>query len=248
MNIKHKMKQIGGLVIVMAALMSFTSCLNALNKTNAGDIEKLLQEKYGAEFQVISIGNRLASPGMDTVTAYCRLKSDSRVVFEAQMNVSNQLVTDNFVKRVVEVQAEKKLEEYFSREGIQAAVYATVFPVPEDVDYRNADYYQILKDTPEVSFTFKTVVSESKNDNKLYNAITNALTNYYQLNNSIKCGTTAWNISADQYDECVEKMRKGSYPPKTFFEKYSPIGTATVAIVDGKVNLESSDFRQMFYK
>ena len=115
MVIKKKLMQIGGLVIAMAALMNFTSCLRALNKTNAGDIERLLQEKYGIEFQVISIGNRLASPSMDTVTAYCSPKNNNRVVFEAKMNTNNELVSDNFPNRVIDVQAEDYIENYFHK-------------------------------------------------------------------------------------------------------------------------------------
>ena len=248
MRLRDKIKQIGGLVIVVATMMSFTSCLQGLNKANAGDIEKLLQEKYGTEFQVISIGNRLASPGMDTVTAYCRPVNDSRIVFEAKMNTENQLVSDGFVKRVVEVQAEKDLEKFFSAQGVQASVYANITPVPENTDYRSADYLQIIKNTPDISLTFKTVVSESKKDKKLYQAISAALMNYYQMNNSIQCGTGAYNIRADKYEECVEKMRTGSYPSKTFFEGYDPIGSAVVAVVDGKVNVDLRDFQNEFYK
>lgn len=247
MRMKEKMKQIGSFVIAVAVLMSLSSCLQALNRSSAGDIEKLLQEKYGTEFQVISIGNRLASSGMDTVTAYCRPVDDTRVVFEAKMNTHHQLVSDSFVERVVEVQAEKALEESFSNEGIQASVYAHIFPVPEDTDYRNADYLEIIKSTPDSSFTFKTVVSERTKDDKVYNAITSVLMSHYQLNDSLKCGTSAYNIIADQYNDCVKKMRTGGYPSKTFFEGYMSLGSATVSVVDGKVNVELDEFQENFY-
>ena len=247
MSIKEKIKRIGCLAIAMAVLMSLSSCLQALNRADAGHIEKLLKEKYGTEFQVISIGNRLASSGMDTVTAYCRPADDSRVVFEAKMNDNQQLVSDTFVERVVEVQAEKALEEFFSNEGIQASVYAHIFPVDEKTDYRHADYLEIIRSTPEISFTFKTVVSESTKDDKVYNAITSILMNHYRLNNSMKSGTSAYNIRADQYSDCVEKMQTGPYPSKTFFEKYTPVGSVVVSVIDGHVNVDLGEFQQNFY-
>ena len=138
MVIKKKLMQIGGLVIAMAALMNFTSCLRALNKTNAGDIERLLQEKYGIEFQVISIGNRLASPSMDTVTAYCSPKNNNRVVFEAKMNVASELVSDDFIERYIDVQAEEQLEKFFQNFGMETTVKVDIYPIPDAIDYQSA--------------------------------------------------------------------------------------------------------------
>ncbi len=244
-----KFKPIGCWIIVMAVLMSLSSCLQAVNRADAGEIEKLLREKYGAEFEVISVGNRLASSGMDTVTAFCRPIDDSRVVFEVKMNDSHQIVSDSFVERVVEVQAEKELEDIFSKQGIRAAVYAHIFPVPENTDYRHADYFDIIRNTPGLSFTFKTVVCERTEDDTVYNAIAEILMSHYRLNDSLKCGTSAYHISAGQYDECVNKMRScGTYPPKTLFEEYMPIGSDTVSVVDGEVNVELNDFQEHFFQ
>ena len=50
MRMKEKMKQIGSFVIAVAVLMSLSSCLQALNRSSAGDIEKLLQEKQARIF------------------------------------------------------------------------------------------------------------------------------------------------------------------------------------------------------
>ena len=247
MVIKKKLMQIGGLVIAMAALMNFTSCLRALNKTNAGDIERLLQEKYGIKFQVISIGNRLASPSMDTVTAYCSPKNNNRVVFEAKMNVASELVSDDFIERYIDVQAEEQLEIFFQNFGMETTVKVDIYPIPDAIDYQSANYKQVLQSSSDISFTFTTVLRETNGDRKMYDALQALFMEYYEINNRIPMGTTIWHIKQETYEDCSKEMRRKPFPSKTFYENYSPLGSAIVSSQKGIPNISYKEFHDQLF-
>ena len=246
MVIKKKLMQIGGLVIAMAALMNFTSCLRALNKTNAGDIERLLQEKYGIEFQVISIGNRLASPSMDTVTAYCSPKNNNRVVFEAKMNTNNELVSDNFPNRVIDVQAEDYIENYFHKYGFSVSANVHIFQLTDDIDFRTANYLQILKNTPDVGFSIYVAVCETDDTRKLYEVLSSLLTSYYRHNKSIHIGMDLWHMSVESYKTCEEELQGIPSPSEYIYIKHSPIGSASILMTNGTLNVSYEEFNKKF--
>ena len=136
------------LIMVAALSMSFTACMRNLDTNNAEEVANLLGQKYGIEFGVKSIGNRLASDKADTVTAYCYPKNNEKVVFEAVMSIDRKLVSDNYLVRLLEKEAKEIIEKRFAENEIEATVLVSVSHLSSSATL-NADLASVIIHTVE---------------------------------------------------------------------------------------------------
>lgn len=235
------------LVIMAAALsMSFTACLNALNQNSAKDISNLLKNKYGQEFEVLSIGNRLASDRADTVTARCCPKDDPSIVFDAVMNVKRELVSDNYAIRILEVDAQKHIEKRFKESGIAATVIVSIARLPGTEDFSGMRYDDLVPEHSDLSFTFTTIIREDADPKSVFDTVSALLSEYYTGNSKMLLGTTIWKYAESEYAECSAKMSGLPSISETVLKQYNPISSVTVAIVDGSLNTDYGRFVGMY--
>lgn len=235
------------LVIMTAALsMSFTACMRNLNNNNAQEVTNLLNQKYGIEFEVRSIGNRLASDKADTVTAYCYPKNNEKVIFEAIMNVEHETVSDDYPVRLLEVEAKEMIESEFSENGIKATVAVSIARLPEEKSLLGADFIDIIAEYPELSLTFTTVLCDGADTRETYDTIVALLNELYSGNPKMSLGTTIWKYSKDAYVDCFNELNSISYISKTVLEQYEPISKVNVAKVEGLINTNYEEFAEVF--
>lgn len=235
-------------IIIMAAAlsMSFTACMRYLDRNNAEEVAKLLGQKYGIEFEVQSIGNRLASDKADTVTAYCYPKNNAKVIFEAVMNVERELVSDDYPVRLLEVAAKEKIEAEFSGKGIEATVAVSVARLPITENLLDANLTDIISANPELSLTFTTVLCESADARETYDAVVALLEELYSGNPNMSLGTMIWKYSNDAYSKCSNEMNSIPDISKTVLEQYKPISKVNIAIVNGEINTTYETFEDNF--
>lgn len=235
------------LVIMAAALsMSFTACMRNLDSNNAEEVAKLLGQKYGIEFEVKSIGNRLASDKADTVTAYCYPKNNEKVIFEAVMNVERELVSDDYPVRLLEIAAKEKIEAEFSDKGIEATVAVSIARLPSSENILDANLADIISKNPELSLTFTTVLCDGADARKTYDTVIALMEELYSGNPKMSLGTTIWKYSKDAYSSCSAEMNSIPDISKTALEQYEPISKVNVAIVEGKINTDYETFQNKF--
>ena len=234
------------IIMAIVSSVSFTSCMRDLNLANAKEVADLLQAKYGIEFVVDSIGNRLASDRADTLTAYCHPKENEKVVFEAVMSVSRELISDNYPKRLLEIEAKDRIETEFSRYGINANVSVSLSKLTVQIDPETASLDQIIKDNPALSLTFSTVVCNYYDASKLYDVVVSILEGLYSEDPEMQLGTMVWNLSESAYQNCADEMNKRHSVDKTFFESFDPLGCATLAINNGLINVSKEEFYEAF--
>lgn len=245
------MKTIRKAVLVIMAIVSsvsFTSCMRDLDRTNSDEVADLLQTKYGTEFIVDSIGNRLASDRADTLTAYCHPKENEKVVFEAVMNTSRELVSDNYPKRLLEIKAKDRIEAEFSANGINANVSVSLSKLTVQIDPETADLDQVIKDNPALSLTFSTIVCNYNDASQIYAAVVSILQGLYSEDPEMQLGTTVWNLSESTYQNCADEMNKRPSVDKTFLESFDPLCHATISITDGLLNVSEEEFCEAFGK
>ncbi len=234
-------------IIMAAALsLSFTACMKNLDSNNAQEIIDLLNRKYGTEFDVKSIGNRLASDKADTVTAYCYPKNNEKVVFEAVMNVERELVSDDYPVRLLEVEAKEIIEKKFSEGGIKATVAVSIARISDEEKLIGSELDKLIAENPEMSLTFTTVLSEDADTRGTYDVIVALLEGFYSGNPRMSVGTTIWKFSNSTYIDCANEMNGIPDISKTVLEQYGPLSKANVAIVDGLLNTDYEEFEKKF--
>lgn len=235
------------LVIMAAALsVSFTACMKKLDSNNAEEVANLLGQKYGIEFEVKSIGNRLASDKADTVTAYCYPKNNKQVIFEAVMNVERELVSDDYPVRLLEIAAKEKIEAEFSEKGIEATVAVSIARLPSSENLLDANLADIISENPELSLTFTTVLCDGAEARKTYDTVIALLEELYSGNPKMSLGTTIWKYSNDAYSKCSDEMNSIPDISKTVLEQYDPVSRVNVALVEGEINTDYEKFENNF--
>ena len=244
-----KIKLIERIALIFMSIFtvtSFASCVRELNKNNAREICELLQKKYNIEFEVISIGDRLASEGVQIVTAYCRPKNDVNVVFEAKANINGELVFDDYYISVLEAKEKNKIESACKKIGVETTVYFSVSAIDRNSVNENIQIEELISQNPRVYLTFSTVVNKCENPGELYDTLCSALSKYYGHSLQIGIGTTVWQLEQDMYNKCLEEMATKPNVTSNYLTSLNPLNSANIAIVEGKVNISREEFIASF--
>lgn len=234
-------------LIIMAALsVNFSACVKELNNSNAQEIVDLLNQKYGIEFEVKSIGNRLASNKMDTVTAYCYPTENEKILFKAVMNIQRELVEDNYPVRVFEITAGEFIEEKFKANGIEAVVAVSAARLSTDIELLGTDVEDVIERYPDMSLTFTTILRDDADSKKVYETVVGILEELYSGTPEMSLGTMIWKYSAADYEECEKEVLSTPDISNTVLEQHKPISKVNLAIVKGELNKNYDTFRSMF--
>lgn len=240
------LKRTAVLFMTATILFCFTSCFYGFDKNDARDIEKLLEQKYGIEFEVTSIGNRLTNPSSNTVTAYCHPKNNDKVIFEAVMSTNKELVSDDYRKCLLETEAKDIIEERFSKNGIEATVDVSISRLIISDDLSDKNLAQVITDCPTISLTFTTVISDKADLNSTYEVTKEILYEFYSGNTEMLLGTSIWRYDEKAYKQCTSEMNNIPTIAKTALEDYNPISNVNLAIRNGKINKNLEEFSKEF--
>lgn len=234
------------LIMAAALSMSFSACMRTLDINNAQEISNLLNQKYGIEFVVKSIGNRLASDKADTVTAYCYPKNNETVIFEAVMNLKRELVFDDYPVRLLEVEAKNIIEKKFAEKDITATVDVSIARISASEKLIGAKLNDVIAENPNISLTFTTILCDGANARTTYDTVVTLLKEFYNGNPKMLLGTTVWKYSDNSYADCRDEINSIPHISNTVLEQYSPISKVNIAIVNGTPNTEYTDFETKF--
>lgn len=226
------------LLLTIVLLSLCTACM-----PNTQKITELLKQKYGVEFEVQKIGNRLATDKWDTMTAFCYPKERKEILFEAVMNADGELISDDYYVTLLEYEAKERIEERYHKGGIDATVNVSISHLSEDID-EMINLEQLLSQNPTLSLTFTTVMRSGANMRTVYETTVSLLEEYYSGNPQMALGTTIWTYDVQSYQKCAEEMNRVPYLGKTALEKNNPISVINVSKVDGKINISFDVFKE----
>ena len=91
-------------VIIMNAFSLLTGC-SVFEADTATSVKKKLNEKYGIEFDVTAMGDRINT---GTATLYCFPKDNDNVHFTVIYDYSNKSITDDYLARKSAVEIDMK--------------------------------------------------------------------------------------------------------------------------------------------
>lgn len=124
--------------------------------------EELLQEKYGEEFVVYSVGNSWGTLTEDTFTALSYEKTSPTVRFEAKVAKDGSYLIDEYISRKISDEMENKMLEVIKDSPFTIAL--KVGPDIKIVDSNHSDMSvdEYMKQVPKLGFRFY-VVTDAKN-------------------------------------------------------------------------------------
>lgn len=119
------------LISAMIIALSAGACMTLINNDTANSVCKKLEAKYGEEFEVVKIGDRLVTSSAKT---YVHPVSNSDIVFTARIDKSGN-VDDDYVNHILLNSINQNIVSTFSDYGIVALSNAVV----TDADVRETD-------------------------------------------------------------------------------------------------------------
>ncbi len=220
----------------------FLSILRQLNLDNEDEITSALKEKYGLEFGVKLIGNRLASDRMDTVTAYCFPKNDERIVFKVVMTFMKEIIEEDYILRSAEVKAERLIEKELKEHGIEGSVLISFAGVDPKTVQPDGDIVEIIAENSNVLISFPTVICGDGDAGRVYDAVKEAMDSLTGGKKGISAGTTVWCYERPEYEKCLSVLRSRSFVTKTELQRFSPKYYGAISFKGGVINVNRDDF------
>lgn len=220
--LKNILKKVSGVVMALS-IFSLIGC-SEIDKQQAADVEKLLKEKYDQEFKATHIGERYGTASNDTVTTYLHPSDKENVVFSAVMNKDGELVSDSYIPRLISDQLNQILKEELASKGIESDTYTFIMNnekssfTETNPDISLDDYVTNYK--PEY-FSAHMIVKETPDlTPELFES---ALRAVYEagLNTDYQVGIRV--ISADEYEECLEKFKELPEVSSSWFHDYNVV-------------------------
>lgn len=220
--LKNILKKVSGVVMALS-IFSLIGC-SEIDKQQAADVEKLLQEKYDQEFKATHIGERYGTASNDTVTTYLHPSNNENVVFSAVMNKDGELVSDSYIPRLISDQLNQILKEELASKGIESDTYTFIMNNEKssfsetNPDISLKDYVTTYK--PQY-FSGHMIVKESPDlTPEQFEA---ALSAVYEagLNTIYQVGVRV--IAADEYAKCLEEFKQLPEVSSSWFLDYNVV-------------------------
>lgn len=202
-------------IILGASLFSLTCC-NVMNENQAQTVEKLLNEKYGMEFEVSSIRAEA-----DTTTTIVHPKDNENIHFRAFLEKNGELSGDNFIARVIS----NKINEIAKGELMKAGIDSESFTVVQDVSNVDFDVTDsnielgeyISGSKPKQLVTDMIIKQNSNLNEKIIEATLNKL---YSQSMNTNYTLYVYVLSEEEYEKCKEEFIKISSFTPSFFKNY----------------------------
>lgn len=177
-----KLKKILFSILAGVMMMSSMGCKKPVSHEELAI--KLLNEKYGEEFDIESVQSQSFSGGYYTVVAYPQ--EDSTLLFQAYINSDGTGVSDNYVTKVLcRNVAEQVAWNLNSLPGIYY-IYVEVMHEPLMLDRPGISLKEFMEETPKNKFTINICyVPEGADAQEVYLGLTNVFQDMESISGKI---------------------------------------------------------------
>jgi hypothetical protein len=228
------MKKIGIGVLIMVALLGMLPGCSALNDTQANKVTSALEQRYGKEFSVAKIGDRLMKA---SATTYCYAADQPDMWFEATLLQDGE-VTDNYSERRIERQAEDELATALLAQGIRGEAHATISSFA-DMTYEDESLRDFIRHNNPVFISFSIALinnSETKANSAALKAVLVELSRSWGI--PITLIVTV--VAEESGEECLSAVRTMTYFNETTVSEYGVVREFTLdATAEGAVEREA---------
>ena len=209
-----------------------TGC-SVFEADTATSVKKKLNEKYGIEFDVTAMGDRINT---GTATLYCFPKDNDNVHFTVIYDYSNKSITDDYLARKSAVEIDKELMDISTESTVDFASLTAFY----DADYtalngsENAFNFIKTSGATELYIHLAVNADEITNEESAQKVI-DALETISHKYDSIDILAVTFFLKQDEYVKCVEELSKRTTVNDDWFKSYSPISNINIKLEEGKV-------------
>ena len=230
-------------VIVMAFMVAanMAACIG-LDQIQARQVEQALEARYGEEFKVTRIGNRLGSGEPDTAEAYCHPVANPDIVFRARIDIDGNLLSEGYIGATLRNQMKEYLMQSFEADGMEVQIngyftmgnavgdYTEIDVKAEDAMAQSAQYG--------VCYCMNIAMKDTGNNEEMAEAIYHSAESVLNIDENIRVFMVAYVIESDRYDECKEFARQYDTISSQEYYNHGAIREVVERVNDGFRDIE----------
>ena len=208
---KTIIKRMSVIAIAFMVAANMAACIG-LDQIQAKQVEQALEARYGEEFKVTRIGNRLGSGEPDTAEAYCHPVANPDIVFRARIDIDGNLLSEGYIGATLRNQMKEYLMQSFEADGMEVQIngyftmgnavgdYTEIDVKAEDAMAQPAQYG--------VCYCMNIAMKDTGNNEEMAEAIYHSAESVLNIDENIQVFMVAYVIESDRYDECKEFARQ----------------------------------------
>ena len=208
---KKIIKRIGVIAMAFMVAANMAACIG-LDQIQAKQVEQALEARYGEEFKVTRIGNRLGSGEPDTAEAYCHPVANPDIVFRARIDIDGNLLSEDYIGAVLRNQMKEYLMQSFEADGMEVQIngyftmgnavgdYTEIDVKAEDAMAQSAQYG--------ICYCMDIAMEDTGNNEEMAEAIYHSAESVLNIDENIRVFMAVYIIKADRYEECKELARQ----------------------------------------
>ena len=208
---KTIIKRMSVIAIAFMVAANMAACIG-LDQIQAKQVEQALEARYGDEFKVTRIGNRLGSGEPDTAEAYCHPVANPDIVFRARIDIDGNLLSEGYIGATLRNQMKEYLMQSFEADGMEVQIngyftmgnavgdYTEIDVKAEDAMAQPAQYG--------VCYCMNIAMKDTGNNEEMAEAIYHSAESVLNIDENIQVFMVAYVIESDRYDECKEFARQ----------------------------------------
>ena len=208
---KTIIKRMSVIAIAFMVAANMVGCIG-LDQIQAKQVEQALEARYGEEFKVTRIGNRLGSGEPDTAEAYCHPVANPDIVFRARIDIDGNLLSEGYIGATLRNQMKEYLMQSFEADGMEVQIngyftmgnavgdYTEIDVKAEDAMAQPAQYG--------VCYCMNIAMKDTGNNEEMAEAIYHSAESVLNIDENIQVFMVAYVIESDRYDECKEFARQ----------------------------------------
>ena len=230
-------------VIVMAFMVAanMAACIG-LDQIQARQVEQALEARYGEEFKVTRIGNRLGSGEPDTVEAYCHPVANPDIVFRARIDIDGNLLSEGYIGATLRNQMKEYLMQSFEADGMEVQINGN-FDMSNAVgDYKEIDVWAEDAVAQSVQYgicySMDIAMKDTGNNEEMAEAIYHSAESVLDIDENIRVFMVAYVIESDRYDECKEFARQYDTISSQEYYNHGAIREVVEGVNDGFRDIE----------
>ena len=208
---KTMIKRMSVIAMAFVVAANMVGCIG-LDQIQARQVEQALEARYGEEFKVTRIGNRLGSGEPDTVEAYCHPVANPDIVFRARIDIDGNLLSEDYIGATLRNQMKEYLMQSFEADGVEVQIngyftmgnavgdYTEIDVKAEDAMAQSAQYG--------ICYCMDIAMKDTGNNEEMAEAIYHSAESVLDIDENIRVCMMVYIIEADRYEECKELARQ----------------------------------------
>ena len=238
---KTMIKRMSVIAIAFMVAANMAACIG-LDQIQAKQVEQALEARYGEEFKVTRIGNRLGSGEPDTAEAYCHPVANPDIVFRARIDIDGNLLSEGYIGATLRNQMKEYLMQSFEADGMEVQIngyftmgnavgdYTEIDVKAEDAMAQSAQYG--------VCYCMNIAMKDTGNNEEMAEAIYHSAESVLDIDENIRVFMLVYVIESDRYEECKEFAQQYEHVSSLEYYDLGAIREVVERVNDGYKDIE----------